>query len=741
MDNNFVNIDDLVRQRLGGGQEPERSGAWSRMEQLLDKEDRRKPLGLYWKRAMSYCGVAMLLAAVSVGGYEMTSAFRAQGDAAVNPAGNSSVTTSNNTDRVAGSSSAVKNTIVSNTGNAVTAANTHSSTHTTAKNVVATENNVHNSGAHNTTSATQSSHLAANSSATGNEGHNDHIFAASGTSANKHNSEHTFVDDVNKNRANMIAAANTTATHHDRTNAIDNSTIKTSVANKGDNHVIARKSTGNSIATTVPENPAAPVFPKSDHIIDHGHGSAYVSQVKQLPLAAAAGKNNVGVPFKPAAVTPVLAHNVATTVPHTPMVVKPIAGKKVLQRIVMQEKRTGTYQGRSETRLDTISIDRITQELARIKESNDAARSATASTAPTNKSGNNNAATPANGVHTTAGKSGNSNKGNQPSATNNYAAKQGSVAGTPAIASADKVAQTNNGTLATNAEYNAAVQNGSDNLAAAQSGDIQASTDITPNAAPSAPASTPPPAENKPAVTKKKHGVNMAESLSNMFNEVKYKLGGAQFGTGLTAGINGTFFGPNSFKGFQFGITGAFELDDNWSFMAELKYFHRMNNDYSMDVTYNKYRPTTGGYFKDSTMVSYSFSTLHSFELPLTMRYTAARFSFFLGGNFLYTFAVNTGGAEQLVDPNVMPVVASNTANTAPAIKESDFGARFGVGYTCGIAYRVAPNVLLDFRNVQTVWDNAKATGSQAVSNQLYKSPSLQFSLFYRLGAGKNNKD
>ncbi|PQJ12407.1 hypothetical protein CJD36_001255 [Flavipsychrobacter stenotrophus] len=734
MDNNFVNIDDLVRQRLGGGQEPERSGAWSRMEQLLDKEDRRKPVGLYWKRAMSYCGVAMLLAAVSVGGYEVTTAFRNPGSAVAGAAEGNAIAAG----AVAKSSVPATNNIATNAAD-----NSHNTVaeHTGHKAGTATGNHhVASSGIAATTE-----HGAVNNDMLAHMHSNDH-FASSGTSSVPHSGQHHKTSgsahiDGGKLAGNTSGA---TSTANNSPKKSDNQLVNANSTVAKSNSPAIATAMDNAVASVATDNSPIKAIPKNDHMIDHGHGTAYVSSLNKIPLSAATNKPATIVPVKPAAVTPVVANNTTTapSVARAPMVVKPIPGKRVISRVVVQKTRVnGASEGRIETRLDTISINRITMELTKAKEP-----AVTASVATTGKgsadqaNNNNNNNTVANktaGSKTTGNKTTGNKSGNGQS-VNTYAAQNNSTAGV--------AANTTNNKQTGNAGSNAA-GNSVDNqvntavLAASANGDIKAPSDITPNAALSTP-TAPPPVENKPAVAKKKHGSNIAESLSNMFNEVKYKLGGAQFAPGLTAGINGTFFGPNSFKGFQFGFTGSFELDDKWSFMGELKYFHRMNNDYSMDVTYNKYRPiSSGGYYKDSTLVSYGFSTLHSFELPITMRYTAAKFSFFLGGNFLYTLSVNTGGAEQLVDPTTLPVVATNTANTTPSIKESDFGARFGVGYTCGMAYRVSPNVMLDFRNVQTVWDNAKVGGSQSVSSQLYKSPSLQFSLFYRLGAGKRAED
>ena len=210
-----------------------------------------------------------------------------------------------------------------------------------------------------------------------------------------------------------------------------------------------------------------------------------------------------------------------------------------------------------------------------------------------------------------------------------------------------------------------------------------------------------------------------------------------QFAPGLTGGINATFFGPNSFKGFQFGVTGNFIFGDNVSAMAEVKYFHRINNDYSLNDNYSSYTQVgPGQWSKQQLSNSYSFSTLHSVELPITLRFVKSHFNFYAGGNFVYSFAINTGKSE--LPSTLAPVLVSSVGNeNTPKVQQSDFNSRFGIGYIAGISYEVYPNVTLDFRNVQTVWDNGASQGAKYISNQLYKSPSFQVSVGYRLG---NNK-
>jgi hypothetical protein len=230
------------------------------------------------------------------------------------------------------------------------------------------------------------------------------------------------------------------------------------------------------------------------------------------------------------------------------------------------------------------------------------------------------------------------------------------------------------------------------------------------------------------------------ENLSAAFNDIKTKVGAIQFAPGLIAGINGTFFGPANFKGFHFGITGNIIFDPNWNVMVELKYFNRINSDYSLNDDYYNYTPNNnGGYTKELQTNSYSFATLHSLELPVAIRFTAGNFNFYGGGSVSYMFGVNTGAAAtpSTTDPVVVSAIGSDNQ---PKLKASDFDARFGVGYLFGASFQAGPNVSFDFRSVQNVWDNASSTGGKTISNELYRSPSFQISFGYRLGGNKENK-
>lgn len=74
MDKNMINIDNLVQQRLGGGEEQERPGAWLRMKDLLDENmPTQKPVAFPWRRMMSYMAAILAVSALGIGGFKVLS--------------------------------------------------------------------------------------------------------------------------------------------------------------------------------------------------------------------------------------------------------------------------------------------------------------------------------------------------------------------------------------------------------------------------------------------------------------------------------------------------------------------------------------------------------------------------------------------------------------------------------------------------------------------------------------------
>jgi len=124
MDKNMINIDELVRQRLGGGEEREMPGSWLRMRELLDKEmpDKKRVVGYYnWRRMLGIMSGLALISVLTVGGYNIFTATRVNTDsekviAAANPGTSMSPrTTSTTAQPVSGSldGSAAPNSLAS----------------------------------------------------------------------------------------------------------------------------------------------------------------------------------------------------------------------------------------------------------------------------------------------------------------------------------------------------------------------------------------------------------------------------------------------------------------------------------------------------------------------------------------------------------------------------------------------------------------------------------------------------
>lgn len=116
MDKNMINIDDLIKQRLSGGEEKEPSGAWLRMQELLDKEQPVRGAAYFsWKRIFSYAAGLVLLAVAGIAGYKTT---QSQSDADV-----ASVNKYDRANNAMLSGAVAVNNTTGNTTNSNTAAN------------------------------------------------------------------------------------------------------------------------------------------------------------------------------------------------------------------------------------------------------------------------------------------------------------------------------------------------------------------------------------------------------------------------------------------------------------------------------------------------------------------------------------------------------------------------------------------------------------------------------------------
>jgi len=794
MDNNFVNIDDLVRQRLGGGEEQERSGAWLHMRELLDEEMPRQAGFVYWRRMLSASAVLLLIASISVGGYELSASRNGNtpGNDAVatkaipNASGTineakstapiamaSGVAQPNNetTKNNITSSGTIANNNIAKTnsqdklpagqpGENRTAANNHLITKQNHKQPVATEQKVSTHKSDATIQNNDYSPLAANNVA-GKE--NSPVAAgapatkSAGSSEADKNVKTTalaVVGTVNENKVNTDAAGNPDQMSlvgkqlNDDKPVVASSGLanKTTGATSGTAGKVKMKelalashplsvshpkvaaaailprvsgTTGNglpgntaahaSVAAVGTSKIAGNKLPLSSHAVANKKKNIVANAVKVDPAKVLAVKNekkivssktlaaassaakapkpvsgNLNKTVKPNIAGNSAVENVAKDAPTAIGVSNERKEKKVMQKLVLyeQEHYIKTDPGNGYFNLDTISMKTINEELA--------------------ASGENNAAPVAE-----------------------------------KMSAERKTVTAANSTTANNSAAARVAANGGNS-----NGSTSATTD--PGILAGASAS----ANGKPAMGQKatsasatSTGAGALGSLESAFNDVKYNVKGVQFAAGLTAGINGTFFGPSSFNGFQFGVTGDFAFSNEWSFASELKYFQRANNNYSLNDNYTTYSANPGGgYTMTQTTNAYNFTALHSIEMPLIVRYTNGKFNFFVGGNLVYSFAINEGYAQSYTTSTT----SVNGNDTNPKINstdpQADFNSRFGVGCLFGIAYKIAPNFNVDLRNVMTLWDNSNSPGAKYISDQVYKSPSLQLSVGYRLGSNKHKE-
>ncbi len=845
MDKNFIKIDDLVRQRLTGVEEKEKSGAWMNMRDLLDKEmPQQKRISIfYWRRIFSAVAVLSLLGSVGIGGMELASFYKnADNNSAsltttVNAAGNDNaalLVSNGNNDEVYATSgkkdvAISAKTIAANDVASASTGNRHSNTN--AQNAIESENanvsdnnavisghveavdtktkntqrksgklvapssnsvaNAENSNVNNTTAQTANSLKSGN--AVKNKAsvalrHQDQTSEKINNIPSAKKSTDTKNNSNSINNSNNINVASATVTETKKTSNVAVSNRTTPAAKEVTNNnapTTSATSASNTIAVADAKMTTLPTAEKEAKLevlnsSATNTGTPSGSLVKETTVTQLTG-NNADSKIAAAAVNQTANGNIPgnaanTTVANNakqPVLVakrtvttkgskadkaiektrgnnftastgglapKPQADennnkpKRVITKIQVHQRTIMLASNVYGNRIDTISIEKVNVDLGF-------------------SHGKNN-----NDEETIVGGTKNGNDAVQTSAENkpaaNKAGKTGRHSATPGTM--------NNGNQKTlapaaKAPKGASVNNNSDpssSLSANQSEQNSGTEDdryeeIVPGATANSHEETTENASKESVTTsataatnvaKQEHkGLSMVKKLSAAFNDVKESASRAHLVGGITAGINSNFFGSNSFKGFQFGLTANLVFNDTWNIMTEMKYFHRLNNNKSIEDNYYTYTPTSGNqYSKQLLLNSYSFSALHSIEMPVAIRYAKGKFNFYSGGNFLYSFSINTG-AETLPTYNVAPVLVNEVGpDNAPKLKEEDFRSRFGIGYLFGFSYRLAPNANLDFRTVQTVWDNSNSSGAKTVSGQLYRAPSLQLSIMYRLGGNRH---
>ena len=802
MDKNFINIDDLVRQRLGGGEEAERSGSWLQMKDLLDKEMPQKKAGFfYWRRMFSAVAVLAVIATAGISSYYLTSskniaaADGQTGTASISTPGGvrasvkTTVTGNEITTHISNMSTpADNNTEAGNTPNATApllASNdtdpAHSSAtrtsfaaaphqqHKTAQNAAGSKQLLLKLLAENgidinkpvQAGAGSKQLLAANEKGIGRNTVVNHRVLATNINATTGNNNTTGTNTYNTSSrdavvANSLITDNTVTGHNNHKNkstAGHNAPAGTAKdqsaapANNGatNGKAIVSGTVGNSRHRNRLKPIAANTANNADNTATSDAAVKATATTAANTTASSSANNNPSTATEPGKA---LAANTArsNTLPKGATAQigdaaqKEVAtanlrkSKRVIEKMVLFEHYIKTTPNEGYYKMDTISVERITREFG-----------------GSEGNGTNTDAAYASNNQPEAAQEPGSNEnaiaGNRKAGTNNTTANNNKVGKNAFAANSGRNAQRRNPSKGANTTGSVASNTGMSNtkgrtgMTTEEDNAIEAESNTPSLAAASTTASLKAGLVKKETnAAKKGSGTKTVEKLSETFNDIKYKVTGVRFSPGITAGVNGTFFGPNDFKGFHFGVTGAFVFDDNWSVLAELKYFHRINSNLSIDDNYYTYTPAgPGQYSKQLVSQSYGFSSLQSIEMPLSLHYSKGNFSFFAGGNVVYSFSINTGAATM---PNNTAAVLVSTpgADNKPSLSSSDFNSRIGLGYLLGLSYEVSPNVTLDFRSVQTVWNSMSSSGAQKISSQLYNSPSFQVSFGYRFG-GKKDKE
>jgi hypothetical protein len=679
MDKNLINIDDLFRQRLSGGEEEEREGAWMNMRNLLDEQMPVKPVGgIRWRRMLTYTAGLLLLASAALGGYEAITAHRATGTgvAAIVATGNGMSQNSNGTNNMVPVNATGNNT------NKTIAANT-----TTVHNVAGTvTGNVHQAKPALSASSKTIANSATTATSTANEGTATPSTRTRSGKTLGHTNNTNIAATTSNNNTNTIAAVHHKTTHASSVASVNNNSIATphkSANSSGivTGNTVARKTasvagsklTGKTLknvtrntATTSGNTSTAPIVAKKAK-------NRHSSSIASIASVAKADHKNVkdGSKESKASILPasgistVASANKLQSIDNDGIVAKQSVDKvEVVQHNVTKPgDRNGHYVN------DT--VDKGTVSMNKYIPTADQQSPADMHTAS--------AGAPASST----------------------AAQK--TAGTASIG--NTTAQNTTGTTLQNTTGNNVLL-----ASAAKTSAVSAnSSDM--------------------AVTHNRRRSSTLSNFAEMILDFRTNLGNAKFAPGITGGINSTFFAPNAINGFHLGVSGTFIISDTWSLMGELKYFNRFSGNSVINDNYVNYTAlSNGGYAKDSVQQYFKYNSLQSIELPISIQYTIGKVGMYVGGNLVYNFSIYN---DFETNPNPTEITSQPGRSITPKYRSGDFSSRFGVGYLAGASYNITPMLRADARLVQTVWDNSSTMGGQMLSNNLYKNPSVQLSIGY----------
>lgn len=223
------------------------------------------------------------------------------------------------------------------------------------------------------------------------------------------------------------------------------------------------------------------------------------------------------------------------------------------------------------------------------------------------------------------------------------------------------------------------------------------------------------------------------------------------FNPGISLGVNASLFNTeHNFGGFHGGFTNTLPLSEYFSMMTELKFFYRNNSGYTVSdastriqnhqtdtISMASSNQNVYTYQIDSNVRIYNFKHVMSLELPIYLQAHLSKFTLYGGVNFAYNFRLNVKQINRDFVINGQDIRDKSEPYNFPVEKgaqysRDDFSSRFGIGYSFGAAYSFNPNLYVDFRLTQNVWDNTSTNAARSISNGFFKVPSLQFSIGYR---------
>lgn len=195
-------------------------------------------------------------------------------------------------------------------------------------------------------------------------------------------------------------------------------------------------------------------------------------------------------------------------------------------------------------------------------------------------------------------------------------------------------------------------------------------------------------------------------------------------------------------SGFHLGLGGYYEFKERYTLGAELRYLHNSYNNGSLTEHYQSYSQQTVDRTGPEPVYSaleqkftntYYLQSSSYLELPITMRYQLSKLSIMGGiyGSYMMGTRYTNKMAELSGEASMVSGLKPFTTTTG-TIVANDFKARYGMGFTIGVAYDFSKHLSLDVRINQNLWNNLKSTSE--LSTNLYRSTGVQLSLMYFIG-------